>query len=164
MHTFHNRCCPNRRLDLSGNALRQLPPGLYHCTHLAELRLGDNKLTIAAFPEEFTSLSRLTCKWRCHAKSNQSFYVTYHVATTVFSRSCLRHDIWRSLFCSAGDRHQPFGLRPGEHSTSGAAALVARLQSCEGPARSQRHLPAFDTNKVKPPLQTSLFAKGHLTP
>ena len=58
-------------MDLSRNALRQLPPGLcHHCPQLAELHLGDNKLTHAAFPEEFASLTRLTRKWRYDAKSS----------------------------------------------------------------------------------------------
>jgi hypothetical protein len=102
MHTFHSRCCPDRRLDLSGNALRQLPPGLYQCSHLAELRLGDNKLTNAAFSADFVSLSRLTCKWRCHANSNCLFCVSYHVATARFCRSCLLGlTVGDSLFYSA---------------------------------------------------------------
>ena len=48
---------------MSRNALQQLPPGMcHHCLHLAELHLENNKLTTAAFPEEFASLTRLTRK------------------------------------------------------------------------------------------------------
>lgn len=47
---------------MSENALRQLPPGLCHCQHLIELNLAENMLTYEAFPKEFTTLTRLTCK------------------------------------------------------------------------------------------------------
>jgi hypothetical protein len=60
--TVLNRCWPGCRLDMSENALRQLPPGLCHCQHLIELNLAENMLTCEAFPKDFTSLTRLTCK------------------------------------------------------------------------------------------------------
>jgi hypothetical protein len=69
-HTAPNRCWPGCRLDMSENALRQLPPGLCHCQHLIELNLAENMLTYAAFPKEFTKLTRLTCTCHSHANSH----------------------------------------------------------------------------------------------
>lgn len=52
---------------MSMNMLRQLPPGFCHCQHLVELHLNNNMLTDAAFPEEFSALTQLTCALRGRA-------------------------------------------------------------------------------------------------
>lgn len=74
-HCIMPTCCatPNVvlcRLYLSSNMLRQLPLGLYHCRRLATLCLDDNKLTTAAFPEEFSALTRLKGIERNSARSS----------------------------------------------------------------------------------------------
>jgi hypothetical protein len=48
---------------MTANLLQQLPLGLSCCHRLEELRLHDNELKAAAFPEAFSALSRLTCEW-----------------------------------------------------------------------------------------------------